>query len=84
MIFTCLTSRAVHLEVAHALDADSCVNAIRRFICRRGPVSSIRSDKSTHIVGANRELKESDHLEPEQNPKSSGPGWNKVAFLIHL
>ncbi|XP_032412291.1 uncharacterized protein LOC116718056 [Xiphophorus hellerii] len=58
VLFTCPTSRAVHLEVAHTLDTDSCINAIRRFICRRGPVSSIRSDHGTNFVGANRELKE--------------------------
>lgn len=59
VLFTCLTSRAVHLEVAYTLDADSYINAVRRFICRRGPVSSIRSDNGTNFVGANRELKES-------------------------
>lgn len=59
VLFTCLTSRAVHLEVAYTLDADSYINAVRRFVYRRGPVSSIRSDNGTNFVGANRELKES-------------------------
>ncbi|XP_062414254.1 uncharacterized protein LOC119220564 [Pungitius pungitius] len=59
VLFTCLTSRAVHLEVAHTLDTDSCINAIRRFICRRGPVSTIKSDNGTNFVGTNRELKQS-------------------------
>ena len=58
IIFTCLTRRAVHLVVAYMLKTDSCINAIRRFICRRGQVSSIRSDNGTNFVGANRKMKE--------------------------
>lgn len=38
VIFTCLNIRALHLEVAYSLDTDSCINSIRRFIARRGPV----------------------------------------------
>lgn len=55
VIFTC--SRGVHLEVAHTLDTDSCIIAIRRFVCRRGQVRMIRSDNGTNFVSANRELK---------------------------
>ena len=58
VLFTCLTSRAVHLEIAYSLDTDSCVNAIRRFIARRGQVKLIRSDNGSNLVGAARELKE--------------------------
>lgn len=57
VIFACLTSCGVHLEVAHILDTDSCINAIRRFVCRRGQVQKIRSDNGTNYVSANRELK---------------------------
>ncbi len=56
VIFTCLTCLAVHLEVAHSLNIDSCINAIRRFICRRGQVKEIRSDNGTNFVSSNREL----------------------------
>ena len=35
VMFTCLCSRAVHLEITPGLDADSYLNALRRFICRR-------------------------------------------------
>lgn len=36
ILITCLTTRAVHLEVAHSLSADSCILGLRRFMCRRG------------------------------------------------
>ena len=59
VIFTCLVTRAVHLEVASFLNTDACINAIRRFICRRGSIKSIRSDQGTNFIGAQRELAES-------------------------
>jgi len=41
-LFTYLASRAVHIEVADSMETDSFINALRRFICRRGPVREIR------------------------------------------
>ena len=43
-IFTCLTTRAVHIEIAHSLDTDSFISAMRRFIDRRGRPQVVRSD----------------------------------------
>lgn len=57
VIFTCLTIRAIHLEVAASLDTDSFINALRRFISRRGQVMELRSDNGTNFIGAERELK---------------------------
>jgi len=59
VIFTCLSSRAIHLEVAHSLTTDSFINSLRRFISRRGNVSTIVSDNGTNIVSGNKELRES-------------------------
>lgn len=58
MIFTCLASRAVHLEVAVSLETDACVNALQRFISRRGQVTHLVSDNGTNFIGAERELRE--------------------------
>lgn len=58
VIFTCMLSRAVHLEVAHSLNTDFCINALRRFISRRGTPKLIRTDNGTNFIGAERELRE--------------------------
>ncbi|KAI3365426.1 hypothetical protein L3Q82_010511 [Scortum barcoo] len=58
VIFACLNIRAVHLEVAYSLDTHSCINAIRRFIARRGQVKLMRSDNGTNLVRAERELRD--------------------------
>ena len=56
-LFTCLTTRAVQIEVAQSLDIESCLAAATRFIARRGYPNTIISDTGTNFVGAAKELK---------------------------
>ena len=56
-IFTCLTTRAVHLELVESLSTDSFINTLERFINRRGTPSSITSDCATNFKGADNEMK---------------------------
>ena len=77
VLFTCLTLRAVHIEVADSLDTDSCINAILRFVSRRGQVTIMRSDNGNNFVGAEREMREAIQLF-EQNPKSLATKGNTV------
>ncbi|XP_058827460.1 uncharacterized protein LOC131687395 [Topomyia yanbarensis] len=56
-LFTCLSIRAVHLEVVHSLSTESCKMAIRRFVARRGSPSEIYSDNATNFLGACNELR---------------------------
>ena len=56
-LFTCLTTRAVHIEVAQSLDTESCLAAVTRFIARRGYSSTIISENGTSFVEAANELK---------------------------
>ncbi|KAJ8035305.1 hypothetical protein HOLleu_22486 [Holothuria leucospilota] len=49
--FTSLATRTIHLEILHSANTDSCLNTLRRFLCRRGAVSNIRSDNGSYFVG---------------------------------
>lgn len=57
VLFTCLTVRAVHLEIAASLTTDACVMAIRRFIGRRGSPVKMFSDNGTNLRGADTEMR---------------------------
>ncbi|XP_049918800.1 uncharacterized protein LOC126401515 [Epinephelus moara] len=50
VIFTCLSMRAVHIEVIESLDTSSFINSLKRFLAIRGPVKSIYSDRGTNFV----------------------------------
>ena len=56
-LFTCLTTRAIHIEVAGDFYSDDFLLALRRFINRRETVKIIRSDDGTNFVGVNDEIK---------------------------
>ncbi|UYV79860.1 hypothetical protein LAZ67_18000928 [Cordylochernes scorpioides] len=58
VLFTCMTTRAIHLKVAHSLTTDSCIMAIRKMICRRGLPWEIFSDNGTNLRGADKELQQ--------------------------
>ena len=72
VLFTCLTTRAIHIEIAESLDTSSFIMALRRFCARRGQVSEIRSDNGTNFVGGERELRESIQ------------SWNHIQIQNHL
>ena len=57
VLFTSMSSRAIHLETAVSLTMDSFLNAYRCFFGRRGPVRQLRLDQGTNFVGASNELK---------------------------
>ncbi|KAK0148472.1 hypothetical protein N1851_011196 [Merluccius polli] len=58
LLFTCMCSRAIHIEVLDDLSTDAFLNALRCFIAIRGNVSQLQSDQGTNFVGARNEFQE--------------------------
>ncbi|KAL4009046.1 hypothetical protein ACER0C_002898 [Sarotherodon galilaeus] len=56
VLFTCMSTRAVHIELIETMSADSFINALRRLFSIRGPAKFLRSDRGTNFVGACKEL----------------------------
>lgn len=79
-LFTCLTIRAIHIEIVHSLNTSSCIMAIRNFTARRETPREFFSDNGTNFVGADRELKQSlkevDSNELVRNFTTSTTKWN--------
>ena len=55
-LFTCLTTRAVDIEVVSSLEAEACLAAITKIVTRRGKLNIILSDNGTSFVGAANEM----------------------------
>lgn len=58
LLFTCLCSRAVHIELLEEMTTDFFIIALRAFIAIRGNVRQLRCDQGTNFVGARREFAE--------------------------
>ena len=78
-LFTCLSSRAVHIDKSNSLSTDSFILCLRRFIGQRGNVKHIRSDNGSNFVGASAELQkafeEMNQEQIENFMKENGGEW---------
>uniref|UniRef100_A0AC35F281 Integrase catalytic domain-containing protein n=1 Tax=Panagrolaimus sp. PS1159 TaxID=55785 RepID=A0AC35F281_9BILA len=55
-LFTCLTTRAVHLEVAQDLSTSAFINTFRRFISSMGTPETILSDNGANFKAAGNHI----------------------------
>lgn len=56
LVVSCMYSRAVHIELLESMTTDAFINALRSFICIRGPVKTIFCDNGSNFIGANNEF----------------------------
>ena len=57
IIFKCLTTRCIHLELLDSMDADTFLMAFRRFVSRRGKPFELLSDCGTNFKAGEAELR---------------------------
>ena len=57
VIFTCLSSRAVHVDLAPDYSTEKFLMVLRRFVSLRGYPKKLLSDNGPQLVAANEELK---------------------------
>ena len=69
-IFVCFTTKAIHLETVFSLTKEACVNAIKRFIARRGMPAQLYSDNATTFVAARKDI-----LELRNEVSQLGTDW---------
>ena len=56
-LYTCLSTRAVHLELVEGLDVESFIRSFRRFCARRGLPATLLSDNAKTFKSASKEVK---------------------------
>lgn len=56
VVFVCMKTRAVHLELVNDLTSSSFIECYERFVNRRGPCYKLYSDNGTSFIGAEKEI----------------------------
>lgn len=79
-----MATKAIHVEVVSDLTATAFIAALRRFISRRGHVSSIYSDNATCFTKANKLLQELADSEVEAFDEQIVNEFNKRGITWHF
>jgi len=76
LIFICLSSRAIHIEVLETMDANSFICTLRQFFTIRGSVMKLRCDRGTNFVGGKSQaLLEMDQTRVQKFAAKQGCEW---------
>lgn len=96
VIFTCAVYRAVHLELVLSISTEGFVQALRRFIARRGRPEVVYTDNGSNFIGTDNLMKQLDWDEISKtsaarrikwifNPPSApwwGGWWERLVGMI--
>ncbi|XP_055846083.1 uncharacterized protein LOC129912027 [Episyrphus balteatus] len=79
MIFTCLTFRAVQIELLNDLSLDQCTMALRRFLINRVVTKFLYSDNGLNFIGT-KNLLEKDIKEMEEALSEYSAKYEKILW----
>ena len=82
LLFTCLTSRAIHIELIEEMSTSSFINALRRFVALRGNVKELRSDRGTNFIGA-ADVMKVDKVNVEDTPVRSVLNSKGIVWIFN-
>lgn len=82
VVFCCMVSRALHVELASSMSKESFLLAYQRFVAIRGHPLKVWSDPGTNFIGARSVLKDlyaflqsQDTVSLEEYAAKNGTGW---------
>lgn len=85
VIFVCMSTKAIHLDLIVSMSSEAFKDCLRRFICRRGKPHTLHSDNGTNFIGCKRDLKELKELFNKQNSEkvsefcsNEGINWTTI------
>ena len=80
-LFTCLSSRAVHIECTCSPETDSFIQALHRFVAQRGNIRVLCGDSGSNFVGAQKELEKACNEMDHQKIDSSFRTLLQIALI---
>jgi len=78
VIFVCMASSAIHIELTESYSTDSFLQALRRFMCLHGTPSRFQSDQGDQLVAASKQVHQWDFSDVDNWCKEKKIEWNVV------
>lgn len=83
-IFTCMASKAIHIELIDDMTTDAFINTLRCIIAIRGPIRQIHTDRGTNFIGAANELHKLLHPKLGDPAVASYAAKNNIQFVTNI
>ena len=83
LIFTCLATRAVHLETTYDMTSQEFIRAFRKFAARRGIPKFVYSDNGSQIVASLKTIDATWHSVPVDKPLMSYAATKGITWRLN-